>query len=310
MLSHLATQLLVAFNITGPILLILSLGLVFRRIGLLNEEFVRIGNKLVFNVTLPCLLFLSTATRPIQQSLNAPLVLFAAACTVGAVVLLWLLAPLFVDRDRRGVFTQSAFRGNMGIVGLALCVNAYGDQILAKAGVYMALMTILYNLLATLILAKDKTKGILSIWQNPLIIGVCLGLGWSTLSLPLPEFVEQSGRYFAQMTLPLALLCIGASLRWQSFKTNSKDVMWATGFKLVVVPALVTLLAIWQGYRDEDLGVFFLMMAAPTAVAAFVMARQMTSHGHLAAESVAVSTALSPFTVTAGLLLLGLANLI
>ncbi|MEE9357230.1 hypothetical protein [Candidatus Vondammii sp. HM_W22] len=50
-------QLIFALGVTGPIMVILFLGLVFRLIGLINEQFVLVGNKIVFNVTLPCMLF-------------------------------------------------------------------------------------------------------------------------------------------------------------------------------------------------------------------------------------------------------------
>ncbi len=126
-------QLIFALGVTGPIMVILFLGLVFRLIGLINEQFVLVGNKIVFNVTLPCMLFLSIATRPLGETLDLSLVLFGAACTLLVVFGLSFSSPLFVKGEKRGVFIQGSFRGNMGIVGLALVLNAYGPEMLSKA---------------------------------------------------------------------------------------------------------------------------------------------------------------------------------
>jgi len=47
-----------------------------------------------------------------------------------------------------------------------------------------------------------------------------------------------------------------------------------------------------------------MMMATPTAAAAYVMSQQMTKHGQLAAEIITLSTLLCPFSVTLGLIIL------
>lgn len=306
LLSHFAA----AVDVTGPILLILALGVWLGRSGFLTPEFIAVGNRLVFTLTLPCLLFLGTAARPLEEILHLPLVGFGTVCTLLTVAVLWLLAPRLVAPDKRGVFVQGAFRGNMAIVGLALCVNAYGPAVLGAAGVYAAILILPYNLLSVLILSTTRAGMLPALLRNPLILGVLGGLAWSALGLPLPALLERSGEYFAQMTLPLALLCTGASLDWRSFKANHRDVVWAAMLKLVVIPAAATLAAAAWGFRGQSLGILYLMMAAPTATASYIMARQMTAHGAMAAEIVVLTTALSPVTVTLGLLPLGYFGLI
>ncbi|MCD2451261.1 AEC family transporter [Methylicorpusculum oleiharenae] len=297
-------QLFFAVNVTGPTLLILSMGWLFRKIELIDDHFIAVGNKIVFNVTLPCLLFFGTVSTPLSESLDGPLILFAAVVTVIIVGLLWLASALFVTREKRGVFVQGAFRGNMGVMGIALVLNAYGQQILSKASIYLALMTVLYNVLAVLVLRTDKASYWLSLLKNPLVLAVLLGITGSYLAVDIPEIVANSGHYFSQMTLPLALLCTGGSLHWDSFKANHKEVIWASIFKLVIVPAIVTVMAIGWGFRAQELGLLFLMMSVPCASASFVMAKQMTRHGAMAAEIIALTTIGSALSITAGLLLL------
>ncbi|MCK5355141.1 MAG: AEC family transporter [Methyloprofundus sp.] len=293
-----------ALDITAPILILLILGIAFRRTGFLDQHFINIANSFVFNITLPCLLFFSLANTTLSQVNNIPLFLFGVSYTLGSVFLFWLLSLMFIKQDKRGVFIQGAFRGNLGIIGIALVLNAYGTEMLAVASLYMALIAIIDNPLAILILKPKEHSAYRSILSNPIIIAVVLGLVFSALQIPIPSFIRQPGQYLAQMTLPLALICIGGSLFWHNFRGHQKEVIGATLCKLILMPLLGTLLAINLDFKGQDLGLIYLMLSSPTAVSSYVMAKKMTAHGTIAAEIIALSTASSSLVITAGLIVL------
>ncbi|MBC3766695.1 AEC family transporter [Neptunicella marina] len=299
-----------ALTVTAPLLIILLAGIAFRKSGILDSAFVETGNKLVFGVALPCLLFLSVATHPTSDSQVLPLIIFALVATVLSVVIVRGFSPLFIAKDQCGVFTQCAFRGNMGIIGIALCLNAYDESILAIAAIYVAVLTISYNILAVLLLSNSCKNIFKSLLKNPLIIAIVLGLVWSESKVPVPDIMHTSLSYLAQLTLPLALVCIGASLNWQSLRANHKLAFTATALKLLVLPATICFVAIMVGIKGNALGVLFLMMGTPTAASAYVMSKQMTGQGNLAAEIITLSTLLSPITITLGLVALNYLSLI
>jgi len=206
----------------------------------------------------------------------------------------------------------------MGVVGLALAVNAFGTEILASAGVYLALMTIVYNILAVMVLSAaqhqpEQNLALLmsrSMVSNPLIIAIVLGLILSLAQLRLPEWFMTSGRYLADMTLPLALLCIGGSLSFGRLRGNRNFLIWATVSKLILVPGLAALAGVLIGLRGTDLGILYLMMGAPTATASFVMSHQMKGDADLAADIIAVTTIFTAVSSSAGLMILRSAQLI
>ncbi|OQK17535.1 hypothetical protein AU255_06580 [Methyloprofundus sedimenti] len=297
-------QFLFALNVTAPILILLILGITFRRTGFIDQHFINIANSFVFNITLPCLLFFSIASTPLAHATNIPLFLYGVLFTLASAMLFWLVSLVLIEPDKRGVFIQGAFRGNLGIIGIAMVFNAYGTEMLAVASLYMALIAIIDNPLSVLILKPKGHKPYKSILTNPIIIAVFLGLVFSGLQVSLPTFINQSGQYLAQMTLPLALICIGGSLYWENFQHHPKDVIWATLCKLLFMPLLGTILAIYLGFRDQELGLIYLMLSSPTAVSSYIMAKKMTDHGTIAAEIIALSTASSTLIITAGLILL------
>ena len=300
-----------SFSVTGPIFVILLLGVWLRRIGLITEPFIDAGSKLVFNVALPALLFISIATTDFDDAANAGLILYGLLATTVVFVALELLASRSVQpREDRGVVLQGAFRSNMGIVGLAYCVNAYGEPGLVAASLYLGLVTILYNVLAVITLNRSlaKRRGIggmvKGIFTNPLIIGIVLALPVSYFEIRLPSLVLQSGRYFADMTLPLALLCTGASLNFASLRDAMSNTLQAAGLKLVLVPLLMTAGGMMVGFRGIELGVLMLMSSAPTAAASYVMVRAMGGNATLAANIIALTTLGSIIATSAGIALL------
>lgn len=300
-----------SLSVTGPIFVILALGVLLMRIGLLNDAFVAVGSRLVFTLGLPALLFLSVSKTRFDAGANLSLVAFGLAGTASVYLLLeWAARLLVAPAQDRGVVVQGAFRSNMGIIGLAFCVNAYGEAGLAAASLYVGLVTILLNVLAVITLSRSlhRSQGLgrmaRGIAGNPLIIAIVLALAVSALGIGLPRIVLQSGRYLADLTLPLALLCTGASLDFQRLRGELRNAVLAGAAKLVLVPLAMTLAAIAVGFRGVELGVLMLMSAAPTAAASYVMVRAMGGNAPLAANIIALTTLASLLTTSLGIIVL------
>lgn len=196
--------LLTSVNAVVPIILLILLGYLLKRFKFLNENFIKIGNKLVFRVCLPCMLFIN-----IYDSMNSfadirwDVVLYSvtAVCVIFGLGL--LIAVLTTKKkNRRGVILQCSFRSNFAIIGLTLVERLGGDQ--GLAGIISAFSIPVFNVLAVIALSvfaenhapqpiveakapalpvipaskpKHGIKNILlNIVKNPLIIGVAIGL--------------------------------------------------------------------------------------------------------------------------------------
>ena len=190
-----------ALGITLPILVVLVLGALFRQRRWVDESFVESGNRLLFRVCMPALLFLATATRPVSAESDAPLAIFGVAATFVVVGLLWLVAPLIVGRERRGEFVQSSFRSNMGMIGIALCVSAYGEDVLARAGIFVAAMIVAYNVLSILVLTTHRSQVARNLLRNPLLIGILAGIAWQQLRIGALELALAPVDVFVQLAL-------------------------------------------------------------------------------------------------------------
>lgn len=298
-----------ALEVTLPISLIIGLGILFKRIGWVTEEFAKTGSALVFNVTLPCLLFVNIATTNLTDHFPMLLIVLAASVMTVSFLVMHILAYGITVKGARGAFVQGACRGNMAIVGLALSVNAFGSSALSIASMYLAVLVVPLNIFSilTLYYHQEKTPKFYevakSVFTNPLAIAIFAAIVMALLPFNPPKLLLDTGSYIAKMTLPLALLCVGATIRWQEFRASGV-LYWAIGSKLVFIPVLATVLGFYFGLREEQLGVLFMMTAAPTAAAAYPMVRNIGGDYHLTAAIIAGSTLLSIVSSTLGLFIL------
>lgn len=312
-----------SLSVTLPTILMLLLGIVLRRRKMVDDHFCQVASKLVFNIALPALLFVNIVKQPADYSSQIWLV--GAGFLSTFVVYFageWVAARYIQDRRYRGIFVQGIFRGNSGILGLALCINAYGVAATAPASVYTACITLLFNVLAVITLTNSLSDGklslskiVLSLLKNPLIISIVLGLLVSKWEIALPTAVIRTGDYLASIALPVALICAGASLDFKQLKrfqqsepSNhqlSQVVWWSSFGRLIISPLLTVLIGKFLlPLEPMSLGILFLMSSTPVAAASYAMVRNFGGDGTTTANIIAITVIGSMFSSSLGLLIL------
>ncbi|MEE3191639.1 MAG: AEC family transporter, partial [Pseudomonadota bacterium] len=210
--------LIQTLSITVPVVLLVVLGVYLRHKQHIDDAFVATSSRLVFNVSLPVLMFLAIVTADMAVSQHLPLVWFSLGASLAAFAFVFAVSRVLrVSPRRHGAFVQGAFRSNLGIVGLALCLNAYPEEGAILGALVLAVVTPVYNLLSVWVLASgDKNiswgQQLITTARNPLIIAIALAGVVRGFGQELPQVLLQTGDILAGLTLPLALIGIGASL--------------------------------------------------------------------------------------------------
>lgn len=297
-------ELLITLDIMLPLLGMLALGWLIRRIGLVNDSTTGALNKLIFKLLLPVLLFNNIRTLDVS---TAPGLGFASFITVSLLAVFaaaYVLVPLFVkDPRKRGVMVQGVFRTNFAILGIPLAEAMFGNE--GKIAVTLALpiVTILNNVLAVVALSSptgqktDPRKLLKDIVTNPLIVACVLGALALATGLKLPDFADKIFTQVGGITSPLSLLVLGASLRWQGVKDNRNLLVWTVALKQGIIPVVMLTLAVLLGFRHAELGVLLILYGAPCAVSSYPMAEAMGGDGALAASQVVLTTIFSMGTL-------------
>ncbi|WP_456270007.1 AEC family transporter [Kushneria sp. AK178] len=298
-------------NVTFPVFAMVLLGVALKRLKWIDSAFVNTSSALVFRGAMPTLLFLSLIDADMSQAIIPDLMAYLALATVASFLLIWWWATRRVALEDRGVYVQAAFRGNGGIIGLALAANMYGSFGLSTGSVLVATLIPLYNVLAVIVLAWYQPQAragwrsiVLKIVRNPLILAVVAGLSFAASGLALPDWLHTSGEYFANLALPLALISIGGTMSMTAIREASGAALGASLIKMVSMPAAAILVAWLAGFEGRELVLLFLFLGSPSAAASFVMARAMGGNARLAANTVAITTLASSVTITLGVFIL------
>lgn len=312
-------NLIFCLNATVPIFLTMILGGFFRKAGLMDESFVNKLNAFVFKICLPVLLFKDLATVDFVAEWDGKFVAFCFLCTLITIAAVAALSFLLKDRSTQGEFVQAAYRSAAGTLGIAFIQNIYGSTAITPL---MIISTVpLYNAMAVVVLSLMKPergkfdrklllKTLRGIITNPIILGILAGMVWSLLRIPMPYILQKTALNISGLATTLGLIAMGASFDISRVSKKRNLTIAATAIKLVVIAAIFLPIAIRMGFTDEKMVAILIMLASPTTVSCYIMARNMGHEGTLTSGAVMLSTFLSAFTLTGWLYLLRVLALI
>lgn len=297
-----------SLNATLPVFLVMLLGWWLKRLKFLTDDFVSVADKLVFKVALPVLVFRDIAGADLSHDFNIRFVLF---CFLGTCIFFgvtWLLSELFIqDKSVIGSFVQGSFRGSAAILGIAFAQNIYGDSGLVPMMIVASIP--LFNIFSVIVLIRSANAGetdkaavvkktLKGIVTNPIIIGIFAGIPFALLRVQFPVILAKSIDSVASLSTPLALITIGAGFSTGAAVKRWKLTAIASVIKLVLIPGIFLPVAVWMGFRNEEMVALLILTGAPTTVSSYIMAKNMGNDSVLASGIVVETTLLSSVTLT------------
>lgn len=318
-----------ATNAVLPVVLLILLGYFLRRSGFVSQDFVKMGNKLVFNLLLPVTLFVNVYDLEGFGTMAWDLVLYASVM----VLVLFLVGIAFSalitkHTSRRGVILQACFRSNMAIIGLSLAEALGGETAVAIASVLTAFTVPEYNVLAVLsftVFSDDKSAGIdklkgvvKKIAKNPLILGILAGMvmlllrelqtflfGNVLFSIKRDlKFLYTALKDLKSITTPFALVILGGQFVFSTVKAYRKEIVGGVLFRIVLAPlvgiGVAALLARFGGvsaFGPDAYPALIALFGSPVAVSSAIMASQMGGDDQLATQLVVWSSTCSILTI-------------
>jgi len=316
-----------SINATVPIFLVMFLGGVIKKLNIIDDNFVNKANRYVFIVALPAMLFMDISQSDVKTNFDVSFVMFCMIVTTVCFVVIWLLSELFMKDDTmKGSFVQGSFRSSAAILGLAFVQNMYSNTGMAPLMIVAAVP--LYNIYSVIVLtfkAKKQSengslievsnlenikKACFNIIKNPIIIAIFFGLCFSILNIKLPVIIDKTITSVAATATPIALIVIGAGFEGRKAIKKIKPTMIATVIKLVLQAGIFLPIAIWMGFRNQELVAILIMLASPSTVSCYIMAKSMNNDGVLASSIIVLTTLLSAVTLTAWIFVLRMGGFI
>jgi len=300
-------NLIFSLNATIPIFLMMLLGMLFRKLGWMDEVFAAKMNKFVFLVPLPVLLFEQLATVDFSEVWDIKFILFCFVVTAISITISTLISLLWKDRSVKGEFIQATYRSSAALLGIAFIQNIYGTAGMAPLMIIGSVP--LYNIMAVVVLSVFKPgnnsfdkalvkKTLKGIATNPIIIGIVAGFVWSALKLPMPSILHKTVSSIGATATPMGLMSMGATFEMKKATSKMKPTLVAVFMKLVGFCVFFLPMAALLGFRNEEMIAILVMLGSATTVSSFVMARNMGHEGTLSSGVIMMTTLLSAFTLT------------
>lgn len=296
-----------SLNATVPIFLVILLGWILMQKHILTKEFTTVADKFVFKIALPCLLFKDIVTANIKETFDLRFVLFCMITTTIMFLTTWLLTALFMkDKSMVGAFIQASVRGSSAVLGIAFVQNIYGNSGMAPMMIVASVP--LYNIFSVIILTfnsnestKDTNKiktACINVLKNPIIIAIFAALVVALLEIPIPTMALKTVSNVAATATPLALIVVGATFEGKKAISKIKPTALATFIKLILLPALFLPIAYLFGFRNSEMVAILVMLASPTTVTCYIMAKNMHNDAILSSSIVVTATLFSSVTLT------------
>lgn len=300
------SNLIYSINATLPIFLLIILGKILKTTKIINDEFTKTADRYVFRIALPALLFSDLTENNVGSAFDGKYVLFCFSVTIFSIAVLWGLTEKFMkNEEQKGAFIQGSYRSSAAILGLAFINNMYDSVGMAPLMIIGCVP--LYNIFAVIILTLKGDNGgkkpnmketFINVMKNPILLSILIALPFALLNLHFPSFVNKAIGSVANTATPLALISIGASFEGKKALKKMKPTLLASFIKLILLVGLFLPLAVFFGYRNQELMALLVMLGSPTTVSSYIMAKNTGNDGILTSSIIVLTTLLSSLTLT------------
>lgn len=286
--------------------LIMLVGFIAYKKDYMNDNASKKLSSIVVNIANPALILssiLSMDNTITGKDLMITVVI--AAALFGGLLLISVFVPVIfrVDRQSYGAYRVMTVFSNIGFMGFPIISSVFGSSAL----LYATLFLIPYNVLIytygihTMKMNRSGEKEKLNLGQilNIGVLACILAIILFAFQVKLPDFLASGITMLSNLTAPLSMMVIGASMAVIDFKSLLSDykLLLFSLFKLLLLPILGTLLVKQFVSNEVICGVTMVMLATPVGSMTAMLAQEYDGDYELASKGVMLTTLLSVVTI-------------
>lgn len=305
-------------EIVLPVFLIIGAGYIASIKNMFSNEHAFGLMRFATQFAIPCLLLVSIAQLDLSAVFKFEVLLpFYIGATV-SFILTSLIAWYFFQH-KPGVSVSigfSALFSNSVLIGISIVQLAYGDVALQTAFAIIAVHAPFCYILGITTMEFCRADGLSfistlkaafkQIFSNALTIGLFIGFAINLSDISLHSSITKALNLMATASLPAALFSLGAILASYKLSSGLGEVATVSINKLLLHPLIALLLGQYVFHLPDDIiKVIVIIAAMPPGINAYVFANMYSRAENIAASSVMIATAISIFSVSGWLLVLG-----
>lgn len=228
-----------------------------------------------------------------------------AVAVFASLLVIAIFVPILfrVERQSYGAYRVMTVFSNIGFMGFPIISAVYGSGAL----LYATLFLIPYNVLIytygihMMIRRREGEKEHLHPKRilNAGVIACVLAIMLFLFEVRLPDFLGSAITMLSNLTAPLSMMVIGASVAVIDVRKLAGDyrLLLFSAFKLLVIPIFGTWLVKQFVANEIICGVTMIMLSAPVGSMTAMLAQEYDGDYELASKGVMLTTLLSVFTM-------------
>ena len=290
--------------------LMMAVGYLCYKKQILTDEVSKKVSAIVVNVANPCMILSSALTDQQMQGRELLQTLAIVALMYAFLIVVAQLLPkaLHIRKESRGAYAAMTVFANIGFMGFPVLAAIYGNGALLYGAVFQIPFNILIYTYGVAVLTGkpdacgkiklDRIEMLKKIFNNGVIACIAAMLIYF-LRIPVPSFLQTFITNLGNLTAPLSMMIIGASLAQMPLKELFLDgkLLVFSLVKLLLLPA-IWMLMVNRVIEQEILrGVCLVMMATPAGSMTAMLAQQYGGDYETASRGVALTTVLSVVTM-------------
>mgnify|MGYP004589608533 FL=1 len=290
--------------------LMMAVGYLCYKKQILTEEVSKKVSAIVVNVANSCMILSSALT---DQQMRGKELLQTLAIVALMYVFLLVVAQLLpkilrIRKESRGAYAAMTVFANIGFMGFPVLAAMYGNGALLYGAVFQIPFNILIYTYGVAVLTRRPDAGgkaeldrieILKKIFNIGVIACIAAMLIYFLRIPIPSFLQAFITNLGNLTAPLSMMIIGASLAQMPLKELflDKKLLLFSMVKLLILPAVWMLMVNRVAEQEILRGVCLVMMATPAGSMTAMLAQQYGGDYETASRGVALTTVLSVITM-------------
>lgn len=285
------------WNLEFQICVLIAVGFLARRIGLVSKTGEKNMTDLVLYVILPCSIFVSFLRENAMENTGDMIAVVSVSIGIQLISMLYGKFAFPREReDRRRNLAYGMICSNAGFLGNPIAEGVFGAPGLMLASLYLIPQRIMMwtEGLSIYTGISNPKAAIKKVLTHPCVIACILGLGAMLTDLHVPALLLSPVQSIAKCNTPLSMMIIGMILsEIDLHNLADKTILRFSIHRLLVMPLLVYAACRLLSLSALVTGVSTLLAAMPAGATTTMLASKYGRDEQFAAKLVIFTTLLS-----------------
>ena len=287
------------------------IGYVIKKIGIITDQMQKGLNTLLIKIILPLSILMSSQNVYTKEA-------FKNMCIVGGITICYYIYALivaklakrmlkFTDKGKCVFITMVVF-ANVGFIGFPIANELYGSQGTLYAVVYNICYQLIFFTYGISLLSGQKQIKFKMIYTNPVTISSILSVVLFLLQFKFQEGIGSGFSSVGNMTVPISMILIGASLADAKILEIAKDKYsyYVSFLRMLVLPTIMFVFLFFLKLPSAIAGTCAVLTALPSGSLNVIYAEQYDCEPEFASRTVVQTMVIMMITIPLLIILVNL----